>query len=169
MAIQDWLNPEKPETDKPPAQTYGDQRINPAAVVRVGAGEIAPHTIGDEHFAAIRPRNAVLVDVKPCSLAEADRAEDDAFEYEQGVKNALRLLKARGKEEQAAAALHTGRAAYLAVQSNATLQKAKANGRLASHLLAQRGEWAALGYGLERQIDTSTRQVNQRRLQYLGA
>lgn len=169
MALQDILFPPKPQEDEKPATPqYGGHELNVSEVLDVGNLAITPHNISAQVFENVELAPAVLTP-KPCSLAEADEAEAFAEKTAVDVKNGIRKLRAAAKVRMAEAELQTGMRAYQTVDSNAALLKAKANGRLASHLLKHRKEWAQLGYSTQRQVAVTDQEVQNVRYRYLGA
>jgi hypothetical protein len=169
MAIQDILIPPKPGTDKDSSIVEaGQHNISVADVLKVADQAVTPHTVNEKTFADVRLAPAVT-EAKPCSLEEADRAEAFADRMAADVKNGVRKLRAAAKVRMAEAELQTGMRAYQAIDANAALLKAKANGRLASHLLKHRKDWAQLGYGVQRQVTTTNQEVEAVRYRYLGA
>lgn len=169
MALQDILFPRDPDSDKPSdIVEAGNHNISVADVLKVADKAIAPHTVDTNTFADVKLAPAITT-AKPCSLQEADEAEAFASKLETDVKNGVRKLRAAAKVRMSEAELQTGMRAYQAIDANATLLKAKANGRLASHLLKHRKEWAQLGYGTQRQVATTNQEVENVRYRYLGA
>lgn len=169
MSIQDILFPPKPDSEKTPGVIEaGNHSISVADVIKVADQTVTPHTVNERTFADVRLAPAVT-EAKPCSLQEADQAEAFAAKLEADARNGVRKLRAAARVRMSEAELQTGMRAYQAVDANAALLKAKANGRLASHLLKQRKEWAQLGYGTQRQVDTTNQEVQQVRYRYLGA
>ena len=169
MSIQDILFPPKPQdADQPSHTEHGGHELKVSEVLDVGKLAITPHNISAQVFENVELAPAVLTP-KPCSLAEADEAEAFAEKTATDVKNGIRKLRAAAKVRMSEAELQTGMRAYQAVAANAALLKAKANGRLATHLLKHRKEWAQLGYGTQRQISVTDQEVKNVRYRYLGA
>jgi hypothetical protein len=169
MGLQDILFPQKPEETPETERPYhGKHGIDVLDIVRVDSESVTPQTVGKQTFANVQLAPYEL-DAEPCSITDADTAEDFAERMASDVKNGVRKLRAAAKVRMAEAELQTGMRAYQAIDANAALLKAKANGRLATHLLKQRQDWAKLGHGVERQVVTSDRQVDNIRYRYLGA
>ncbi len=169
MAIQDLIFPPGDDKDATPNKiNHGGHNISVADVVDFEPTAVTPFNIADHTF-----QNVVLdrgiVRAEKCSITEADEAEETADRLEIDVQNGIRRLKAASKVRMAEAKLQTGFRAYQAVNANAALLKAKANGKLAKHLLNQRQSWAELGYGVERTIAQTDSQVSTTRYKYLGA
>lgn len=169
MSFQDILfGSQKAEKSESAALEHGNHGINVLDIVRITEGAVTPHSANASTFENVALAPAVI-SAAPCSQAEADEAEDFASRTEADVKNGVRKLKAAARVRMSEAELQTGMRAYQAVDSNAALLKAKSNGKLASHLLNQRKDWAQLGYGLDRGIKVTDRQVSEVRYRYLGA
>ena len=103
-----------------------------------------------------------------CSMQEADAAEQEAFEFGEGVKHGLRRLAAEAKKQLAQARLVKGHRRYMKATSLAHLAIAKANGGLAQHLHKTREDYAELGFGLDRKEESVTAAVDRVSQKYKG-
>jgi hypothetical protein len=110
----------------------------------------------------------VLQTPERCSMQEADAAEQEAFEFREGVKHGLRRLAAEARKQLDQARLVKGHRRYLKTTSLAHLSITQANGALGEHLHGLREKYAELGFGFDRKAEQMTSAVDRVSQKYKG-
>ncbi len=152
------------ENDATVTAHYGGHSLETSSILDVSDGSITPTS--NINWKVDTP---ALIDApRTASLAEADAAEKQVKEYEQDVANGLRLLRASMKAQQLTAKLVKGHRIYLTGTARSHLEIAKSNKDTATALHGMRGDWAELGFGLDRSNQQATDEVDLIARKYRG-